>query len=42
MYVNRNREIAADLIKKAENAGALAIVLTVDVPVSAKRERDQR
>eukprot|EP00828_Plagiopyla_frontata_P047868 TRINITY_DN8986_c0_g1_i1.p1 TRINITY_DN8986_c0_g1~~TRINITY_DN8986_c0_g1_i1.p1 ORF type:complete len:384 (+),score=61.05 TRINITY_DN8986_c0_g1_i1:441-1592(+) len=42
LYVNRNRTIAEDLIKKAENSGAIAIVLTVDVPISAKRERDQR
>ena len=42
VYVFKDREIAASLVQRAEVAGCKAIVLTVDVPISGKRERDVR
>lgn len=42
LYVNRNRDIATDLIKKVHNLGMDAIFLTGDAPVGGKRERDLR
>ena len=42
LYVNRNRDIATELIKKVHNLGMDAIFLTGDAPVGGKRERDLR
>ena len=42
LYVFRDREISASLVQRAEAAGCKAVVLTVDVPVLGKRERDVR
>eukprot|EP00828_Plagiopyla_frontata_P013906 TRINITY_DN183_c0_g1_i3.p1 TRINITY_DN183_c0_g1~~TRINITY_DN183_c0_g1_i3.p1 ORF type:complete len:289 (-),score=42.73 TRINITY_DN183_c0_g1_i3:89-955(-) len=42
LYINKDRRVTVDLIKKAEAAGAKAIVLTVDSPFFGKRERDMR
>jgi 4-hydroxymandelate oxidase len=42
LYVFKDREITASLVKRAEVAGCKAIVLTVDVPLIGKRERDIR
>ncbi len=42
LYVYKDREITLDLIKRAEAAGAEAIVLTVDAPGLGTRERDSR
>ena len=42
LYVFKDRAITASLIKRAEDAGCKAIVLTVDVPILGKRERDVR
>jgi len=42
LYLYPTREIAAALVKRAEEAGCRAIVLTVDLPVLGKRERDRR
>jgi len=42
LYVFRDREVTRDLIKRAENAGCKAIVLTVDAPLLGTRERDVR
>src|ERR1700730_11861779 len=42
LYVFKNRAITASLVQRAEAAGCKAIVLTVDVPVLGKRERDVR
>jgi 4-hydroxymandelate oxidase len=42
LYVFKDRDIAASLVQRAEVAGCKAIVLTVDVPLSGKRERDLR
>ena len=42
LYVFKDRAITASLVQRAEEAGCKAIVLTVDVPVLGKRERDVR
>jgi 4-hydroxymandelate oxidase len=42
LYVFKDREISASLVQRAEAAGCKAVVLTVDVPVLGKRERDVR
>lgn len=42
LYLYPTREIAAGLIKRAEEAGCKAIVFTVDLPALGKRERDHR
>ena len=42
LYVYKDRAITADLVQRAEAAGAEAIVLTVDAPGLGTRERDAR
>jgi isopentenyl diphosphate isomerase/L-lactate dehydrogenase-like FMN-dependent dehydrogenase len=42
LYVARDHEITLDLIRRAREAGFGTLVLTVDVPVSSKRERNLR
>jgi 4-hydroxymandelate oxidase len=42
LYVFRDRAISASLAQRAEAAGCKAVVLTVDVPVLGRRERDVR
>src|SRR5258708_28592337 len=42
LYLYPTREIAASLVRRAEAAGYGAIVLTVDMSVAGKRERDLR
>lgn len=42
LYVYRNRRIAESLVRRAEDAGYRAIVLTVDLPVWARQERAMR
>jgi isopentenyl diphosphate isomerase/L-lactate dehydrogenase-like FMN-dependent dehydrogenase len=42
LYVLKDRDVTASLVKRAEAAGCKAIVLTVDVPMLGKRERDVR
>jgi 4-hydroxymandelate oxidase len=42
LYLYPTREIAASLVRRAEEAGYRAIVLTVDLPALGKRERDRR
>jgi len=42
LYVAREREITLDLIRRVREAGFGTLVLTVDVPVSSKRERNLR
>jgi 4-hydroxymandelate oxidase len=42
LYIYRDRGITAELVKRAEAAGADAIVLTVDAPGLGTRERDMR
>src|ERR1700732_3267771 len=42
LYIYKDREITLELVKRAEAAGAEAIVLTVDAPSLGTRERDTR
>lgn len=42
VYVNRDREKALSLIRRAEAAGMKGLFITVDSPVLGKRERDDR
>ena len=42
VYVNKNRDLTASLIKKAESKGVTAICVTVDAPQLGRREKDMR
>lgn len=42
LYGQSDRETNLDLIRRAQQAGAQALVLTVDAPYPGKRERDMR
>ncbi|KAI3631707.1 hypothetical protein MIR68_010180 [Amoeboaphelidium protococcarum] len=42
LYVNSNRAITQNLVKKAERLGCKALFITVDAPTLAKREKDMR
>jgi isopentenyl diphosphate isomerase/L-lactate dehydrogenase-like FMN-dependent dehydrogenase len=42
LYVARDRAISLDLIRRVRDAGFGTLVVTVDVPVSSKRERNLR
>lgn len=42
LYYQQPREVNLDLIRRAENAGFKAIVLTVDAPINGLRNREQR
>ena len=42
LYVARDSKISEDLIRRARDAGLGTLVLTVDVPVASKRERNLR
>ena len=42
LYVFKDRAVTASLVQRAEAAGCKAIMLTVDVPMLGKRERDVR
>jgi (S)-mandelate dehydrogenase len=42
LYAARDRKISEDMIRRASDARLSTLVLTVDVPVSAKRERNVR
>lgn len=42
LYVNSDRKISHDLIKKAEELGIKALFVTVDAPQAGNRERDFR
>lgn len=42
LYIYKDRGITSELVKRAEAAGAEAIVLTVDAPGLGTRERDSR
>ncbi|CCC70077.1 hypothetical protein NCAS_0D04960 [Naumovozyma castellii] len=42
LYVNSDRKISEDLIKKAEQLGIKALFVTVDAPQAGNRERDAR
>lgn len=40
LYIYRDRGVTADLVRRAEQAGCTALVLTVDTPLLGRRERD--
>lgn len=42
LYAHRDREVAADMVRRAAAAGFTAIVLTADLPVLGKRDREVR
>lgn len=42
MYPPRDPGIRADMLKRAKDAGFTALILTVDVPVASRRERQTR
>eukprot|EP01102_Stenamoeba_stenopodia_P008841 TRINITY_DN258_c0_g1_i1.p1 TRINITY_DN258_c0_g1~~TRINITY_DN258_c0_g1_i1.p1 ORF type:complete len:500 (-),score=139.27 TRINITY_DN258_c0_g1_i1:108-1607(-) len=42
LYVNPNRKLTYDLIKRAEKGGCKALAITVDAPQLGRRERDMR
>lgn len=42
LYIPRDWDTCRDLIRRAERAGLQTLVVTVDVPFPAKRERDAR
>ncbi|WP_347310496.1 alpha-hydroxy acid oxidase [Defluviimonas sp. SAOS-178_SWC] len=42
MYPPRDPEIRRDMLKRAKDAGFSALILTVDVPVASRRERQTR
>ncbi len=42
LYVYKDRELTADLAKRAERAGYKALAITVDTPVLGRREADVR
>ncbi len=42
IYPPRDPEIRADMLRRARDAGFSALVLTVDVPVASRRERQTR
>jgi 4-hydroxymandelate oxidase len=42
LYIYRDRQVTLELVRRAEAAGAEAIVLTVDAPGLGTRERDTR
>jgi 4-hydroxymandelate oxidase len=42
LYIYKDRGVTADLVRRAEDAGCGAIVLTVDGQVWGRRNRDQR
>ena len=42
LYAARDNKISEDLIRRARDANLGTLVLTVDVPVSSKRERNVR
>ncbi len=42
LYVYKDRELARDLVERAERAGYRALMLTVDTPILGRRERDFR
>lgn len=42
LYIQHDRAFTADLVRRAEQAGYQALVVTVDVPVHGLRNREQR
>lgn len=42
MYMPSDKEIRADMLRRAKEAGFHTLILTVDVPVDSRRERQRR
>jgi L-lactate dehydrogenase (cytochrome)/(S)-mandelate dehydrogenase len=42
LYGARTREISADMVRRARDAGVTTLMVTVDTPVGSKRERNMR
>ena len=42
LYMPHDKDIRADMIARAKNAGFHTLILTVDVPVDSRRERQRR
>lgn len=42
LYIYKNRDLTMSIIKRAENAGFKALVLTVDAPLFGLRRADKR
>jgi (S)-mandelate dehydrogenase len=42
LYLTRRQEINDDLVRRAREAGVKVLVVTVDIPTAAKRERNMR
>jgi L-lactate dehydrogenase (cytochrome)/(S)-mandelate dehydrogenase len=42
LYVARDRRISEDMVRRARDAGLSTLVITVDVPINSKRERNIR
>lgn len=42
VYVQRDRGFTLDLVRRAEDAGATALMLTIDLPVLGARDSDRR
>jgi len=42
LYVHRDRGVSAELVRRAEAAGYSALLVTVDLPIAGRRERDFR
>lgn len=42
LYVAKDRKISVDMVRRARDAGLSTLVITVDVPVNSKRERNLR
>ncbi|MDP8957144.1 MAG: alpha-hydroxy-acid oxidizing protein [Actinomycetota bacterium] len=42
LYVHKDRDLTAELVKRAQTAGYEAIVVTVDTPLLGRRMRDER
>lgn len=42
LYIHKDRSITRELIQRAESAGYEAIIITVDVPIMGRREKDIR
>jgi L-lactate dehydrogenase (cytochrome)/(S)-mandelate dehydrogenase len=42
IYTTRNRDISMDLVRRAIDAGVEVLLVTIDVPISVRRERNMR
>jgi L-lactate dehydrogenase (cytochrome)/(S)-mandelate dehydrogenase len=42
LYIAKDRKISVDMVRRAREAGLTTLVITVDVPINSKRERNLR